>query len=83
IELKDFLNVLVKDNLIDRTYYFYKQIFSGFELSPKDMKFIKRVLENKKPILSVLHKLDNPKNVIKRLDIKDFENIYLVNKSIF
>ena len=76
----DFINFLILNGLVDETYYYYKEIFYQGYLGKNDKIYLKNLLEGKPQ--DVLLEVENPENIVKRLNENDFNRDNILNKNI-
>ena len=77
------IRFLIINDLLNETYHYYKGYYDTSNksvLSKNDMIYMKSLFEEKK--IDVLFKVDNPKEIIYRLEKHDFYRINILNKYI-
>lgn len=84
IENKNYLpliKVLILEGLIDETYYHYKGIFYKGSLEKNDTIYLKNLLEGNKQ--DIFLEVENPSEILNRLEEKDFYRFNILNKKVF
>lgn len=77
---KDFIRYLLVNKYIDEDYFEYISYFYPESLSRNDKQFLLLIKNNKKP--DFILRLDNPKNVIKRIRLNEWKNEAILNNSL-
>lgn len=75
------IRALIIQGLIDETYWHYKGYFYNGSLGKNDTIFIKNLLEAKPQ--DVFLNIENPREVIYRLDLSDYSKFNILNYKIF
>lgn len=75
------IRALILQGLIDETYWHYKGYFYNGSLGKNDTIFIKNLLEAKPQ--DIFLNIENPMEVIYRLDLSDYSKFNILNHKIF
>ena len=75
------IRALIVQGLIDETYWHYKGYFYNGSLGKNDTIFIKNLLEAKPQ--DIFLNIENPMEVIYRLDLTDYSKFNVLNHKIF
>lgn len=75
------IRALIVQGLIDETYWHYKGYFYNRSLGKNDTIFIKNLLEAKPQ--DIFLNIENPMEVIYRLDLSDYSKFNILNHKIF
>lgn len=75
------IRALIVQGLIDETYWHYKGYFYNGSLGKNDTIFIKNLLEAKPQ--DIFLNIENPMEVIYRLDLSDYSKFNILNHKIF
>lgn len=75
------IRALIVQGLIDETYWYYKGYFYNGSLGKNDTIFIKNLLEAKPQ--DIFLNIENPIEVIYRLDLTDYSKFNVLNHKIF
>lgn len=75
------IRALILQGLIDETYWHYKGYFYNGSLCKNDTIFIKNLLEAKPQ--DIFLNIENPMEVIYRLDLTDYSKFNILNHKIF
>ena len=78
------IRFLISDGLLDETYEYYKGKFNFDKsklLSKNDVIYLKSLYESK--VLDVKYKVNNPKEILSRLSMRDYSRFNILNMYIF
>ena len=75
------IRALIVQGLIDETYWHYKGYFYNGSLGKNDTIFIKNLLEAKPQ--DIFLNIENPMEVVYRLDLSDYSKFNILNHKIF
>lgn len=74
------IKLLIVEGNIDKTYWYYKSCFYTGSLKINDHIFMKALVEEND--IDIFLELENPKEIINRLEEQDFRRFNILNKSI-